>query len=160
MNFSSMLVLTFTGGADIYLVEIENFRMGAMFRMGFMMANMDLGQAQVLEGKMAPVDIVGVGKFNTGDSISAELTGIVTQAGIVNEFYISPTLGLRFEAGFQYAYINELEIVTGTGEKRVELPVDNTAVVEPVEGSTTQAGIDPQGQSLGLAASVGLVFRY
>ena len=160
INFSSMMVLTIAGGADIYLVEIDNFRMGAMVRLGYMMANLTAGEAQVLPGKTPPVIINDVGTFNTGDNISAELTGIVTQAGIVNEFYISPELGLRFEAGMQYAYINELNIVTGTGDTRIELPVDNAAVVEPVDGSTTQAGIDPKGQSLGLTASVGLVFRF
>lgn len=160
INFSSMMVLTLTGGADIYLVEIENFRMGAMARIGYMMANMTAGEAQVLPGKTPPVIINDIGTFNTGDNISAELTGVVTQAGIVNEFYVTPELGLRFEAGIQYAYINQLNIVTGTGDTRIELPVDNAAVVEPVEGSTTQAGIDPKGQSLGLSASVGLVFRY
>ena len=160
INFSSMMVLTITGGADIYLVEIDNFRMGTMVRMGYMVANMTAGAAQVLPGKTPPVIIDDIGTFNTGDDIAAELTGIVTQAGVVNEFYISPDLGLRFEAGFQYAYINQLNIITGTGDNRIELPVDNAAVVEPVEGSTTQAGIDPKGQSLGLTASVGLVFRF
>ena len=56
--------------------------------------------------------------------------------------------------------MSELTIVTGTGDTRVELPVDNAAVVEPTQGSTTQAGIDPRGQSVGLTAAIGLVFRY
>ena len=160
VNFSSMLVLTFTGGADIYLVELENFRMGAMVRMGFMMANLNAGKTQTLPGSTPPIIVDGVGTFNNGDDISAELTGIVTQAGIVNEFYVTPDLGVRFEAGFQYAYINELTIVSGTGAERIELPVDNDAVLKADASSYEPAGIDPQGQSLGLTAAVGLVFRY
>lgn len=159
-NFGNMTVLTATAGADIYLVELEHFRMGGMARMGVMLASMSAGSAQVLPGKTPPVIISSVGTFNTGDPISAELTGIVTQAGIVNEFYFRPDVGLRLEAGFQYAYISSLKITSGVGNNKIELPVDHAAVVEPTEGSTTQANIAPQGQSLGLTAGIGLVFRY
>ena len=160
VNFGSMMVLSVTGGADIFLVEVDNFRMGAMARIGYMMASLDAGTAQVLPGKTPPVIINDVGTFRTGDEISAELTGVITQAGLVNEFYISPDLGIRLEAGFQYAYINQLNITSGIGDEKIELPVDNAAVVQPELGSTTQAGIDPKGQSLGLTAGIGLVFRY
>ena len=160
INFGSMMVLSVTGGPDIFLVESENYRMGAMARIGYMMASFDAGTAQVLPGKTPPVRVPGVGDFYTGDQISAELTGVVMQAGVVNEFYITPELGIRLEAGFQYAYINELNITSGVGEDKIELPINDAAVVEPEDGSITQAGIDPKGRSLGLTAGIGLVFRY
>ena len=160
LNFSSMMVLTLTGGADIYLVEMDNFRMGGMVRIGYMLASFNTGPATFIGQGTPPVNIPPVGEFYPGDQVSAELDGVLTQAGIVNEFYITPDMGIRIEAGFQYAYMSELTIVTGTGDTRVELPVDNAAVVEPTQGSTTQAGIDPRGQSVGLTAAIGLVFRY
>ena len=57
-NFASMMVLTVTGGADVYLIEVDNFRMGAMARIGYMMASLDAGQASVLPGKTSSIIIL------------------------------------------------------------------------------------------------------
>ena len=159
-HVGKLQVFSGSGGVDLYFLRQKSFRLGGFVRLGFLTATLDLGNLELIEGKTSPVIVDGVGNFSSDDTFSADLSGFLTQAGLSGEYYFTKQLGIRFDAGIQYALLNKFVIASGVGEGRVELPVDHAAVVKPTLGSKTQAGISPEGVSLGLSAGVGVVWRY
>ncbi|MEC9465947.1 MAG: hypothetical protein VX834_09190 [Myxococcota bacterium] len=161
----NVAVLTLGFGADLYFVDQGWGRFGAMGRVGLIAASMSAGDANVLPGYASPV-ITSMGTINNGDTVSAQMNGLLTSAGMVAEFSLTETMSVRAETQFFYGVLSDLKITarnpnttssTDSTANNVELDVTSSAVVK-TDGTGTQAGIDPSGSSTGLSTTLSLVW--
>ena len=160
-------VITLGFGADLYIQSTDWVRWGVMGRFGFIGATMAGADAEVLSGYQAPV-ITNMGTIRNGDRVSASMGGVLTSAGVVAEFPLSETLSFRAESQFFYGILGDLNISarapgatsssSSSADNSVTIDVDDPSVVK-TDGSSTQAGIDPTGSSMGVSGSFALVWE-
>tara|TARA_B100000405_G_scaffold230238_1_gene164632 strand:+ start:120 stop:935 length:816 start_codon:yes stop_codon:yes gene_type:complete len=154
----AMTVVTAQIGADMFLVDGKNFKIGIPIRVGGIYATMDFGDLEVIEGYTPPVILNGPDgeeqRFNNGDTLKAELSGPMVSAGLAAEAWLTPQLGLRAEAGFSMGFFGDMKIRSGDQD----IPIESNAIVKP-DGSSDSAGLAPEGGSVGLSGFAGIVYR-
>ena len=149
----SMNVFTVLVGTKLGLLSGKDWSLGLAPGVGVMLATMELGEVEVIPGKTPPV-ITPMGTFYEGDPLSASIGGLMLSGDVVFGMRLSDKLELRLKGGLQYALLGELQVKAG----EVVLEQDAASLVRN-DGSTTQAGIDPNGSSVGMSLLAGVAYE-
>jgi len=153
--FSDMMAFTAKAGVDWFFLDYPSWRLGISPQIGFLYGFMSFGEVEVLPGKTPPV-ITPIGTFNEGDELKASMGMLLIDAGLKFEYDFTRNWGLRVAAGFQYGFpVMDFKVEAGD----VELDMDAPALVK-TDGSTTQAGLNPEAKSLGASVFLGAVYRF
>ena len=153
VHFGSVLAVAATAGIDWFFVSGESWRLGLNPKVGVLFGTMNFGAARQIPGYVPPV-ITPEGTFNDGDDLSATMLGFLIDAGLSFEYDFTAKWTLRTSLGFQYAVLGDLDVTAGD----VTIAEDSGALVKP-DGTSNQAGIDPQGGSLGASLFLGVVYH-
>ena len=153
LHAGTMNAVTLTVGIDYPMMVAGAVRMSAPLRVGLIAGSMDFGATEVVPGYTPPVD-VPEGRFQQGDALSASLAGGIVSAGVSLTWELTPKLGIRVDACVQYGVMGNLVIRAGD----VEISQDAPSLVK-ADASATQAGIEPEGESLGMSGFAGVVYR-
>lgn len=152
--FGNMMLFAVRAGVNLKPFQGDSWSVGLSPRVGFLYGTMSFGAVEVFPGKTPPV-ITPEGTFNEGDDLSASMMGIIAAVGIMAEYRFTKNWGLLVDAGFHYAYMMDLEVKAGD----ITLDMDAASLVKN-DGSSTQAGLDPNGTSVGLFGLLAVEYKF
>lgn len=148
-------------GASYALIDKPVFRLGLSGRIGYQFINIGLGKVKMMPGKTAPV-ITAIGTFYVDDEISGSIGGVAVQPGLFAEYKVSNAFWLYSNLSWNQSFMDSLEIKVSrpdseSSSKPITISQESRYLVKN-DGSSTQAGIRPEGNSIGPVISIGLRF--
>lgn len=156
LNFSSGVNLFgIYAGVNYDFITTKTFSLGATPKIGYVSGKADLGKVEMLPGKTAPV-IADSGTYNVGDEISLEFSGAAISLGLTPRYDLTDNIAIVGYIGYTIGFLKSDGLKVGDKD----LSMSDPAVVQPVLGSTTNAGIDPQINITGISIQLGAEYTF
>lgn len=154
LGSSSLYALGIGLGFDYALYNNDNFRVGLLPQLNYVYQAVDFGAVEMLQNKIAPVIVNNKEMINLGDNIKALHQGLGAQGLLTAKYKFSDKFAIQFNGGYMYSlFFGDLKVEVSTGndnDKKVSIDFKNKAVVEAIDGSTTNPGIKPKADCTGL----------
>lgn len=139
-------------GINLKLINGESFKLGITPKFGYTSVLADFGTVEVLPGKTPPV-ILSEGKFNVGDKLSMDLSGLGINIGATASLHITKSIGIIVSAGYQLSFAGDPKIKAG----EINIPMDSDGVVKN-DFSSSQAGLNPTASVSGISFQAGIIY--
>lgn len=152
-TFSGINLIQALLGVHYKIMDGSKFSIALSPRIGYSMANGEIGTTEILPGKTPPV-ILDEGTFDADESLKVEFSGVLFQAGITPVFEVSDRLRIIANVNYGLNFARNATLRAGG----IEIPFTSNGVVRS-DGSNTQAGINPEVKNQGVGVSVSVAFR-
>lgn len=151
-------------GSEYEIINSNGFRFSLLGKLGYLWGSSDFGNIQLLNGYTPPV-IISQGKFDSGDKITASISGLGLHLGLsinksINdkiELFVKPQFAIMAASGLKL-------IVTGENaksntEELITLDLEDNAIVQS-NGTSNQININPKIKSNGLMFQFGVNYKF